>query len=614
VFFPFSGPGIGNPTGNATASGANTVDNVEAARIASPQQGFWRVRVSGTSVPSGPQNYALVANASFNLPDQPDILVSGNFDFDEICSGDDQESVITIFNIGGADLLVHSVDIIAGGPAFTLLPDPTQPFLVSPGSHVDVTVRYAPTAFGLQVGTLRIQSNDPDEETVDFALTGAGGEPDIDTVIADTGDFGVVCLDSFKDLDLTINNSGSCDLTIDGIFSNNPEFDVAQLMSVPLVIGPGDSLAVPIRLEPTTLGGKVGQIMIQSDDPDTPEKNVNVLGNTPPGQAEVTGSGEFGAVCAGALAEKTISICNLGQCNLSVDSASVDCPDFTIINNPFPGVVSPDFCVDVVVQFTPTSAGPKVCNLTFQTDDPFNPSPSVELSADTPLPMIDVPPDLAFAPEVLQDVDACESPLPFPVSNTGICPLQIMNFEISSNAAEYSLSGLPSNPILLGSGHIAGDGDLSVVFAPELLDRARFGEVSVTYVSEPILGTETTVMRNLCGEGVRTGARVLVTHGGVPLTDVKSIRLHRLVGNRNHNRLDTVDNVHNVTLQVEPAAPPCGAFAYHREYSTVSNPIQLAPGSYLVAVMVRINGRNLKKTVGFDVSSCDFNPTIVVDF
>jgi hypothetical protein len=228
--------------------------------------------------------------------------------------------------------------------------------------------------------------------------------------------------------------------------------------------------------------------------------------------------------------------------------------------------------------------------------------------------MIDVPPDLAFAPEVLQDVDACESPSAFPVSNTGLCPLEITNVEISSNEAEYSLDGLPSTPIFLDSGHIVGDGDLSVVFAPEVLDRHRFGEVSVTYVSDPILGIEDTVMRNLCGEGVRTGARVLVTHGGVPMDEVKSIRLNRLVGNRNQNRLDTVDNANNLSLQVEAANPPCGAFAYHREYGTVSNPVQLAPGSYQVTVMVRIDGRNRKKTVGFDVSSCDFNPTIVVDF
>jgi hypothetical protein len=46
----------------------------------------------------------------------------------------------------------------------------------------------------------------------------------------------------------------------------------------------------------------------------------------------------------------------------------------------------------------------------------------------------------------------------------------------------------------------------------------------------------------------------------------------------------------------------------------VSNPIQLAPGSYQVTVTAIVNGKRTKKSVGFDVSTCDFNPTIVVNF
>jgi hypothetical protein len=121
-------------------------------------------------------------------------------------------------------------------------------------------------------------------------------------------------------------------------------------------------------------------------------------------------------------------------------------------------------------------------------------------------------------------------------------------------------------------------------------------------------------MRNLCGEGVRTGARVLVTHNGTPLPLVKSIKLHRVNANSNRPRLDTVDNARNLSLQTVDPDAPCEPFQFHREYGTVSNPIQLLPGSYRLTVQTRINGKMRKLTVGFDVSSCDFNPTIVVDF
>ena len=78
--------------------------------------------------------------------------------------------------------------------------------------------------------------------------------------------------------------------------------------------------------------------------------------------------------------------------------------------------------------------------------------------------------------------------------------------------------------------------------------------------------------------------------------------------------VDTVDNVTNALLQMESPDSPCGPFLYHREYGSVSNAVQIAPGAYQVTVMVRIDGKNLKKVVGFDVGSCDFNPTVVVDF
>jgi len=52
--------------------------------------------VKGTAVPGGPQGYALVANASFSLPDQPDIRVNGDLDFNETCPGDFEDREVSI--------------------------------------------------------------------------------------------------------------------------------------------------------------------------------------------------------------------------------------------------------------------------------------------------------------------------------------------------------------------------------------------------------------------------------------------------------------------------------------------------------------------------------------
>jgi hypothetical protein len=70
----------------------------------------------------------------------------------------------------------------------------------------------------------------------------------------------------------------------------------------------------------------------------------------------------------------------------------------------------------------------------------------------------------------------------------------------------------------------------------------------------------------------------------------------------------------NLLLQTVTPAAPCTSFQYHQEYGTVFNPIQLLPGSYLVTVTAKINNKRKNLSQAFDVTTCDFNPSVVVDF
>lgn len=545
----------------------------------------------------------------------PQIQVPGSLTLDDACVGKNSTGTLDICNTGKENLEVNS--ITSSNSQFSVTtPSSGYPVVISPDFCFPFQVKFTPTSSGVKNATLTINNNDTVNPAAQVQVTATAGVPDIDTLIANSGSFGDVCRDTFRDLDLTINNSGACDLSVSGIASSAAEFQTASTLSYPVSIGAGDSLAVPIRFAPTTLGAKAANITVTSNDPDTPNKVVPVSGNVPPGDVRVTGSTDFGDVCAGTLAEKTLSVCNVGKCNLNVTGVAFDpaCPDFTLINNPFPAPVSPDSCQDVVIRFTPTSVGPKTCTLKIETDDPETPVIIKTVTANTPAASIDVPPDLGFPPTVIQSVGACNTPEPFPVSNTGTCPLHITNFAVTTDAAEYSLAALPSFPIILEPGHVAGEGDLSAVFAPLALDRDLLGAVTVTYESDPVTHATTDVVRALCGEGVRTGARVLATAGGVPLGFVEQIKLSRINANRNKNPLDSIDNARNLTLQTITPAAPCAGFQYHREYGTVSNPIQLLPGSYNVTVTAIVNGHRTKRTVGFDVTTCGFNPTIVVNF
>jgi hypothetical protein len=416
----------------------------------------------------------------------------------------------------------------------------------------------------------------------------------------------------------TTPNTGPCaNLVVDSIESSNPEFEVtAPSSDFPVLISPDFCFPFQVRFTPTSTGTKTTTLTVISNDPTNPAVDVQASGEASQQDIRVTGSGDFGSVCAGTLAEQTVSVCNVGGCNLDVTSVGFDpaCSDFTLINNPFPAIVSPDSCLGLTVRFTPESDGPKTCNLVITSDDPDQPEITQVVTADTPEAVIDVSPDQGFPPTVIQSVGACSSEKPFTIQNNGICPLGIQDASISSNDAEYSLASLPSVPVEIDPGELFGEGDLRTVFAPDVLARTTEGEVSVTYVSDAVTGDTDTITRELCGEAVHTGARVLVTQDGVPVDEVKMIQLRRITANRNKQRLDTVDVARDLTLQTVPASGACDGFQYHREYGTVSNPIQLLPGSYEVTVQVRIGRKMKMKTVGFDVGTCDFNPTITVDF
>ena len=138
--------------------------------------------------------------------------------------------------------------------------------------------------------------------------------------------------------------------------------------------------------------------------------------------------------------------------------------------------------------------------------------------------------------------------------------------------------------------------------------------MTVTYVSDPVTGATTNVTRAMCGEAVMTGARVLVTAAGVPVPFVESIQIQRITGNRNKPIVDSVDNSMNLSLQTITPPLPCTPFQFHKEYGTVSNTIELLPGSYDITATAVIDGKRQKQTVPFDIDTCGFNPTVTVQF
>ena len=236
---------------------------------------------------------------SFVRPTGPSIAVNleNNLDFGTVCEGP-QFLTLEVFNVGVADLVITSVQRLMGSTGFSVLATPGTPLIIEPGEHVDFTVRYVPSGLAPETATIRILSNDPTAPAVDLSATGLPGAPRLTTAIADNGNFGNACLRSFVDKDLILHNSGTCPLRVTGILSSSPEFELPSVVFYPLVIGVGDSVALPLRFRPASFGAKAATLTIFSNDL-AGVRTLAVSGTAPAPELDlaIPNTGNFGKVC-----------------------------------------------------------------------------------------------------------------------------------------------------------------------------------------------------------------------------------------------------------------------------------------------------------------------------
>jgi hypothetical protein len=437
-------------------------------------------------------------------------------------------------------------------------------------------------------------------------------------------EFGPTCAGSTVSLNLEVFNVGTTNLVINSVIrqSGSTDFTVAPNPTTPVTISPDAHVDFTIQFKPTIVGPQSATIAISSNDPGAPVTTLTATGSEGNGTINVTGSGSFGtASCSGTTPPQTLKINNVGTCNLNVTSAIISCADFTLVNpGEFPAAISPDSGLDVGINFTPTSGGPKSCTLTITTDDPINPVVIIPLTGNTALgtASLSFPAGITFPPTVIQASDACSATLGVPIANAGTCPVKINSIGLTQSSVsppglDYSLTGVPTLPLSVPAGGQLGAGDLNLVFAPFTLARTSTGTVDVTFVNDPITGATTTTHVPFCGEGVRRGLRVLVTQGGVPVATVKRILLQDAFGPEQPNGdFHTLRIIKHAALQTVTGTAPCPSFVFHQEFGGASDTFQLKDGTYRVKVF--LSGVKKPKVVRVVMDPCTFTQSVVVAF
>ncbi len=291
---------------------------------------------------------------------------------------------LEVYNVGATDLTINSVQRLTGSSDFTVLPTPGTPLTISPGEEVDFTILFNPTTPGtFEVATIRISSNDPTAPFVDLPATGIGGTASLETLIAGNGNIGNVCLGSFIEDVLTINNNGPCPLSITNVSSSSAEFTTPSVISYPLIVSAGMSIAMVIRFHPASLGPKFATITITSN---AGTHTVAVSGNAPAPRLTlvIAHAGNFGKTCVGSFVDEPLILNNSGRCTLSISNIASSSAEFLVPQVlSYPITIAAGNSLPVPIRFEPTGFGPKSATLTVASDDPAGPH-TLAVSGDAP--------------------------------------------------------------------------------------------------------------------------------------------------------------------------------------------------------------------------------------
>ena len=360
---------------------------------------------------------------TFTQPSGPAIAVGlqDQLAFGAICEGPAFLDIV-VYNVGAADLVISSVQVLVGSSDFAVLPTPPVPVSIQPGEEMTFTISFTPSSTNFEAAIIRISSNDPNAPVVDVLATGIKATGRLTTAIGNTGNFGEVCVGRFADEPLLLNNSGQCPLRIFNVSSSSADFDAPSIAHPPIVIAPGASANVSIRFAPTAHGFRSSTITVISDDPASPE-SIAVSGMAPEPRLVLSfaNTGDFGACCRGAHVDEPLLIANAGDCKLTV--AAINSSDSSFVVPEvlhFPLTIEPASGLSVALRFAPRAFGPASATITVVSDDPAGPA-TIAVKGDAPTGKLTVAGSAVF-----NGVKCCKrEQRRLEICNTGNCMLHV---------------------------------------------------------------------------------------------------------------------------------------------------------------------------------------------
>ncbi len=335
--------------------------------------------------------------------------------------------------------------------------------VIDPGSFADVEVFFRPEESGEYQGIVTVISDDHVNGELSINLLGNGYVPPIIVGPEDGHIFDELLVGEEATWPFTIGNDGEVDLEVESVtvlgdyFSIDPDDD--------FTVAPGEEQELTVTFAPEDAGEFDGNVVLVSNDPDTPELIIDISGSAvwfPIIALDPDDEIDFGRMFDGGQVDEVVEVANVGQVPLTITDISVDGDGFALgdidVENPIE--IEPDGTIEVPVMFLPDDEGEFNGTLTIVSNDPDDGEVSVDLVGVgffTP-PEIEVSDDaLDFEGVVVGQTGTME----FTIANVGQLPLEIEEFALEG---QYFSTEQEDEFVIERDGELV----IEVNFAPEL--------------------------------------------------------------------------------------------------------------------------------------------------
>ena len=201
------------------------------------------------------------------------LVIADQGSFGDCCVGSFRDEPLVLNNSGACTLTITS--ITSSSPEFLAPEVSSYPLTIKAGSAVEVPIRLAPTSFGAKAATITVVSDDPASP---HTISLSGHAPSGTLAVTGLAYFGGVRCGRREFRTIAVCNVGDCDLHVSGVaFKHRSKHWRLVHNPFPATLHRGSSLDVTIRYTALQAEPRPCQILISSDDPTCPVREIDVI-------------------------------------------------------------------------------------------------------------------------------------------------------------------------------------------------------------------------------------------------------------------------------------------------------------------------------------------------